>query len=75
MALLKAHDFPGNVRELKSDLPMRRVNLSQGRRISLDCLPEHLRRRKAPAGDKRLHLGRRRPAAGRCRKTTHTECV
>ena len=52
---LMAYEFPGNVRELKSIIRSA-VNLSQGRRVSLDCLPEHLRRRKAPAGDKRLHL-------------------
>jgi DNA-binding NtrC family response regulator len=52
---LMAYAFPGNVRELKSIIQSA-VNLSQGRRISLDCLPEHLRRRKAHAGDKRPHF-------------------
>ena len=52
---LMAYAFPGNVRELKSIIQSA-VNLSQGRRISLECLPEHLRRRKAHAGDKRPPL-------------------
>jgi transcriptional regulator with PAS, ATPase and Fis domain len=51
---LMAYEFPGNVRELKSIIQSA-VNLSQGGRISLECLPEHLRRRRAPAGDKRPH--------------------
>jgi DNA-binding NtrC family response regulator len=52
---LTAYSFPGNVRELRSIIQSA-VNLSQGRKISLDCLPEHLRRRRAPAGDKRSRL-------------------
>ncbi len=40
---LMAYDYPGNVRELKSIIQAA-VNLSRGRRISLDCLPEPLRR-------------------------------
>ena len=52
---LMAYAFPGNVRELKSIIQSA-VNLSQGRRISLECLPEHLRRRKAPTGDRRPHF-------------------
>jgi DNA-binding NtrC family response regulator len=50
---LMAYDFPGNVRELKSIIQSA-VNLCGGRVISLDCLPEHLRRRKATAGPQRL---------------------
>jgi transcriptional regulator with PAS, ATPase and Fis domain len=50
---LMAYEFPGNVRELKSIIQSA-VNLSGGRVISIDCLPEHLRRRRTFVSDKRL---------------------
>ena len=50
---LMAHDYPGNVRELKSILQAA-VNLSRGRKISIDCLPKPLRRHDTPAEDHRL---------------------
>jgi DNA-binding NtrC family response regulator len=51
--VLTGYDFPGNVRELKS-IVLSAVNLSGGRRISLACLPEPLRRRRA---EHRVHPG------------------
>ncbi len=45
---LTGYEFPGNVRELKSIIQAA-VNLAQGQRITIDCLPEHLRRRKSAA--------------------------
>ncbi|MCU0590756.1 MAG: sigma-54 dependent transcriptional regulator [Desulfobacterales bacterium] len=42
---LMGYEFPGNIRELKSIIQTA-VNLAQGQRITVDCLPEHLRRRK-----------------------------
>ncbi|MFO7710026.1 MAG: sigma-54 dependent transcriptional regulator [Desulfobacterales bacterium] len=50
---LMAHDYPGNVRELKSILQAA-VNLSRGRRISIDCLPKSLRRPGRQSVDHRL---------------------
>jgi len=44
--MLLEYDYPGNIRELKSILQSA-VNLSQGRLISSDVLPEHLKRRKS----------------------------
>jgi DNA-binding NtrC family response regulator len=43
--LLMEYDYPGNIRELKSILQSA-VNLSQGRPISPDVLPAHLKQRK-----------------------------
>jgi DNA-binding NtrC family response regulator len=43
---LMGYEFPGNIRELKSIIQTA-VNLAQGQRITVDCLPEHLRRRKS----------------------------
>jgi DNA-binding NtrC family response regulator len=49
--ILTGYEFPGNIRELRSIIQTA-VNLAQGQRITADCLPEHLRRRK-PAGARR----------------------
>ena len=43
--LLMEYDYPGNIRELKSILQSA-VNLAQGRPISPDVLPAHLKQRK-----------------------------
>ena len=43
MACLMHHDYPGNVRELKSIIASA-INLAQGRPISLGVLPEHIRK-------------------------------
>ncbi|MCU0560411.1 MAG: sigma-54 dependent transcriptional regulator [Desulfobacterales bacterium] len=61
--VLMAYEYPGNVRELKSILQAA-VNLSQGRKLSIDCLPEPLRRRDLPAGGSRSRRrSPRRPLA------------
>jgi DNA-binding NtrC family response regulator len=52
MAALLAYDFPGNIRELKSIIRSA-LNLAQGRAISLECLPENLRRRKGAGAGRR----------------------
>jgi transcriptional regulator with PAS, ATPase and Fis domain len=44
--LLMEYDYPGNIRELKSILQSA-VNLAQGKPISSDVLPQHLKRRKS----------------------------
>ncbi len=44
---LTAHDFPGNVRELRSILQAA-VNLSRGGRIALEHLPPELRSKRIP---------------------------
>jgi transcriptional regulator with PAS, ATPase and Fis domain len=44
--LLMEYDYPGNIRELKSILQSA-VNLAQGRPISSDALPAHLKQRKS----------------------------
>jgi DNA-binding NtrC family response regulator len=44
MALLTHHDYPGNVRELRS-IVHAAINLAQGRKITPACLPEHLRKK------------------------------
>jgi len=44
--LLMEYDYPGNIRELKSNLQSA-VNLAQGRPISSDVLPAHLKQRKS----------------------------
>jgi two-component system response regulator AtoC len=54
LEILTAYDFPGNVRELKSIIQSA-VNLAQGQGISIDCLPEHLRRRKFTAARRRAY--------------------
>jgi DNA-binding NtrC family response regulator len=54
LEILVGYEFPGNVRELKS-LIQSAVNLTQGRRVSIDCLPQHLRRRKPSAVRERAH--------------------
>jgi two-component system response regulator AtoC len=46
LAVLMGYEFPGNVRELKSILQSA-VNLAQGRKVSIACLPQDLRRRRA----------------------------
>jgi transcriptional regulator with PAS, ATPase and Fis domain len=46
LAMLIAYDYPGNVRELESVIQSS-VNLSQGRPISPEHLPENLRKRRA----------------------------
>jgi DNA-binding NtrC family response regulator len=48
MCLLVEYDYPGNVRELKSIIQSA-VNLSQGKPISSNFLPEQFRQRKAIA--------------------------
>ncbi len=45
LAVLMGYEFPGNVRELKSILQSA-VNLAQGRKVSIACLPQDLRRRR-----------------------------
>lgn len=52
LEVLSAYDFPGNIRELKSILQSA-ANLSQGQSISIECLPQHLRRRSLIAEPKR----------------------
>jgi DNA-binding NtrC family response regulator len=44
--LLMEYDYPGNIRELKSILQSA-MNLAQGKPISPDVLPEHLKQRKS----------------------------
>jgi transcriptional regulator with PAS, ATPase and Fis domain len=44
--LLMEYDYPGNIRELKSILQSA-VNLAQGRPISSNVLPAHLKQRKS----------------------------
>jgi DNA-binding NtrC family response regulator len=46
ICLLVEYEFPGNIRELRSILQSA-VNLAQGRPISAELLPDHLRKRKA----------------------------
>ncbi len=46
MCLLMEYEYPGNIRELQSIIQSA-VNLSQGRPISLNFLPDHLKRRKS----------------------------
>jgi two-component system response regulator AtoC len=53
MAALLAYEFPGNIRELKSIIRSA-LNLAQGRAISLECLPENLRRRKGAGTGRRV---------------------
>jgi len=43
--LLVNYDYPGNIRELRSIIQLA-VNLAQGRQISTNFLPAHLRKRK-----------------------------
>jgi len=45
MCLLMEYEYPGNIRELRSIIQSA-ANLSQGRPISLNDLPDHLQRRK-----------------------------
>jgi DNA-binding NtrC family response regulator len=47
LAILMSYDFPGNIRELKSIVQFA-VNLAQDRKITPDCLPQHLLK-KVPA--------------------------
>jgi DNA-binding NtrC family response regulator len=54
LEILMAYDFPGNVRELKSIIQSA-ANLAQGQGISIDCLPEPLRRRKFTAVRRRVY--------------------
>ncbi len=53
---LMAHEFPGNVRELKSILQAA-ANLAQGRTITAACLPGQLRRHYLNAPAPRLKCG------------------
>jgi len=46
MGLLMEYDYPGNVRELRSIIQSA-VNLAQGKPISSDFLPAHLKKRKS----------------------------
>jgi DNA-binding NtrC family response regulator len=46
--LLMNYDYPGNIRELRSIIQLS-VNLAQGRQISANFLPTHLRKRKPVA--------------------------
>jgi len=46
MCLLMEHDYPGNVRELRSIIQSA-VNLAQGKPILSDFLPAHLKKRKS----------------------------
>ncbi len=46
--LLMNYDYPGNIRELRSIIQLA-VNLAQGRQISANFLPAHLRKRKPVA--------------------------
>ena len=62
--LLMEYNYPGNIRELKSILQSA-VNLSQGRPISPDVLPAHLKQRKSiskclslPAYEKMMPLAK-----------------
>ena len=48
LRLLMEHDFPGNIRELKSIIQSA-LNLSQGKVISATSLPDYLRRQKSKA--------------------------
>jgi len=45
MSVLMSYNYPGNVRELKSVIQAS-VNLAQGKPITFNCLPEHVRNRK-----------------------------
>ena len=49
MCLLLEYEYPGNIRELQSIIQSA-VNLSQGRPISLNFLPDHLKRHKSILG-------------------------
>jgi DNA-binding NtrC family response regulator len=51
---LMEYGYPGNVRELKS-LMQSAVNLARGQAVSIDCLPEALRRRRFAAARRRVH--------------------
>ena len=46
--LLINYDYLGNIRELRSIIQLA-VNLAQGKQISANCLPTHLRKRKPVA--------------------------
>ena len=46
MCLLMDNDYPGNIRELKSIIQSA-VNLAEGRPISSNFLPDHMRKNKA----------------------------
>ena len=43
VALLHAHDYPGNIRELKS-IVQSAINLARGDRVTTACLPAHIRK-------------------------------
>lgn len=45
--ILLNYDYPGNIRELESVIQSA-LNLSQGKTITIRCLQDHLRKRKAP---------------------------
>lgn len=46
VSILMDYDYPGNIRELKS-IVQSAVNLAQGKPISVNFFPDHLRKRKA----------------------------
>jgi DNA-binding NtrC family response regulator len=48
MSMLMDYDYPGNIRELKTIIQSA-VNLAQGRSISANALPVHLRKQKPAA--------------------------
>jgi two-component system response regulator AtoC len=50
VALLLHHDYPGNVRELRS-IVHSAINLAQGKKITPACLPEHLRKKSTRPDD------------------------
>lgn len=52
---LMGYEYPGNVRELKSIIQSA-ANLARGQAISIDCLPEALRRRKSAVNRRRGHF-------------------
>ncbi len=54
-SVLRAHSWPGNVRELRNVIE-RAVVVCAGERVSVDDLPEDLRRPPAPAGEPELDV-------------------
>lgn len=52
MEVLMAHDFPGNVRELKSMIKSA-TNLAQGETIDINCLPAHIRQKEMNSSHKK----------------------
>lgn len=48
LSLLVGHDYPGNIRELRSIVESA-ANLAQGRELSVSCLPHYLKTRPSPS--------------------------